>query len=468
MAQTTVECNPGDVTNKCKICYAIPWEDRVSGQLAYNQILKALQQSGYSPEKILKQAQEAYKIAALKYRYQWLNYNDIFACSQCTPDAGRKETTGNINTLDSNNIPIVDPLKVENIYDSAEATSMRIHQCKQCEDELIPNSKPLRYKAKWVGGVDPKSCDTCEQQKNNKGEKIGVLVTDGKCKEKTKNRVDSRYSWVATYIDGECDCVRRCDKCKSCEKCAKTRTKIGHEECKSKCEQGSSYVCSELDDGCVCKFTPWVENPNYDPPFQMCPVDKPTVKIIPGPTLKEYSCECECECTSKTNFVCATADKKFLGCKCKYVTEEQMSNLLRPGPTDYFSQATVCKGNILAADDGGCTCCDGSGFQAQGITHDCLVGWFFDEPTCKCKLCPTPCVGSNVRASDSCDCICPISEPGGEGCPQSSPVLDSTLCECECPTSVIMSCSSVPRRRFDSATCSCVYDIDALSILLEP
>lgn len=345
-------CNPGDVTKDCKLCVETPYWDQKACNLAYKQIIVALKDSGYSQQEILKRAEDACQMAGNAKRPTWVSYNSVYGCSQCDPgwnDNDKGKIQGNINDGDT-------VFKVANIRWSDEYIKVNLEKCKDCEEELIPNSKFPRYKAKFTGGVTENSCDTCEKRKNANGEVESFLVQDGECKKMNEKNTDKRYRWDAVYVQGKCQCVKRCEKCFDCEECVRSSTALNAaENCKEKCEEGPSFIC-EPDGGggsaCYCKFRLWADGPR-NPPYVRCPSSSPHVIYN-----DDLSCECGCLCEG-TNVVCATDnDNNFIGCKCKYVTPEQYEAMLKDGNTGFFQQATECDepGGIIATDDGGCTC----------------------------------------------------------------------------------------------------------------
>jgi hypothetical protein len=354
-------CTPGDVTKDCQLCIETPYFDRRACAVAYNQMIASLRNSGYPQQEILKRAEQACQVAGDKKRPSWVSYNSVYACSQCDKglnDNGKDKIQGNINTtytVDRDGTQVEEPniYRIPNIRWSDEALKANLEQCKDCEEELIPTSKFLRYKAKFTGGVNPNSCDTCEKKEDANGELEGVLVQDGECKKMNEKNNDPRYRWDAVYVLGKCKCVRRCEECLDCEECARASTALDAKEtCKGKCEEGPSFICEPDGGGCYCKFKLWADGPR-NPPYVRCPSSSPHVIYN-----DDLSCECGCLCEG-TNVVCATDnDNNFIGCKCKYVTPEQYAAMLGAGNTDFFQQATECDEPdvIIATDDGGCTC----------------------------------------------------------------------------------------------------------------
>lgn len=227
------------------------------------------------------------------------------------------------------------------------------------------------------------------------------------------------------WKEEECKCV--CDK--SPGDCLPHQT-FRADFCRCICEK-DLIVC---DKGDPCSSAPFSENPtpNYHPEDCSCKCDLDTANGGPGCTGNQRkpqfnSAKCECECKYDVG-----PDK----CPERYP--------------------------YIMKDRCDCECPD-------SISGSCLSHEIFDADTCECIPCD-PCEGGNTRkpkdssSNSVCDCECLIKE---SDCPESEPSLNTEDCECYCPESVAAECTG-PGESFNSSNCSCEYDVNNLSILLEP
>lgn len=329
------DCTIGTITGRCQICVAVQYFDRLTYQTAFQQ---AMASGSYTIEEARQQAQSA----AIKTRGRWTSYNDIYKCTDCQSDRNK---TGPVGNIEDDEFP-------PNIFRSTEAERMLKKECKSCEEEVIPSSvglnKITKYRAKYTGGVDPKSCDLCVD---------GAIRKDYECEVKNDTERDigegPLFQWEASYSLGECECVKRCVQCAECEKCIDRDTK-GNQKCVSNCPEGPSYKCmgSQIDGySCICKYvanTSWnntYESQKHTNGWIRCSASTPHVE----------ACECVCNCPGD-NMVCATNDGEFLGCRCKYVSRDDYNAMFGAKGTGYFNGAVPCDETIRATDNGGCSC----------------------------------------------------------------------------------------------------------------